>query len=125
MTEPMRDTFARLADLRERATPGEWAGFELPHRGLNGPLYGIWKPPEGHIVAPMVADQPNADLIVAEHNSGPARDAMLREAREAFEEIKRLTRDTVYEAGGGTDYWLDAISDRCDAWLVKMNGEAR
>lgn len=80
MTEPMHYTLSRLDKMRARAAPGNWES------GVSG----IWDSEERY-VATSCGDEHilfvNADLIVAEHNSGPRRDEMLARAQAIIDEV--------------------------------------
>lgn len=84
MTEPLSDTLARLRDLRERAR-ARYAVISV-----------------------------DAELAALEHNTGPARDAMLERAREI---IRRFQDDPYWEHTyeGGAD-------DMANAWLAEYEG---
>lgn len=100
---PLSATLARLDDLRERASCGEWH----THQFDNDPpeIYADYPPGLGW-VATARRSEIDADLIALEHNTGPARDAMLERAREVIREYRGGIR----------------AHDLADEWLAEYEG---
>ena len=98
MTEPMRDTLARLSEMRERT---------------NGRRQWIQTPG-------LIAEY-DIDLMLVEHNSGPRRDEMLERARDLLADL--LEPDPDYCEGSSFTGHADRCTGcRARAWLADYEG---